>query len=980
MATLIGVVSQVVGEVYAVAGDGTRRPLVEGDRLFAGEQIVTGAAGAIAVAMRNGQQLTLGRDSSLMLTEQMLAYRPDVQPQGADTTPAAPSDDDLTDVERLQAAIEAGVDPTLEGEATAAGPGAGGAAGGAGGGHSFVLLDEVGGALDPLIGFPTEGLNSSPEFPDPDPIVLLDEPEVIVDGSPQGGEASNAVDEEGLEGGIIGGPGDLDGEQVFVTGVLGYSFGPDGVGGFTWNTSGLSELGLTSGGVALTYVVGNGGLTLTAFAGEIPVFELNLTNLLSGAYSFELFAPLDHSAPPEGVDSDENDIDISFSYTITDGNGTPANGSLTITIDDDSPTAGLAEQAPELGTVLVDESLAAPAGQGDGVAQAVLLAATVQAQFASAFGADGAGSQVYSLVLDSGDADSVGSGLYAVDPNAPDGKGEEILLSQVGDVVSGKVGDTTYFTLSIDPETGEVTLDLLLNIWHGDSSDADDAEVLQLDEGVLLLKLTVTDADGDSASASIDLGAAGVFSFEDDAPILSSVQNLVLANGVGSITGFADIAYGADGFGSINIGGDAPEGVTYNVTTLEGGAKLLTATWDGTGVGDDPSDDLVYFTLQFNPDGTYEFTMVNPPAPDPINLDFTTVPSGSFSYLYFDAQGNNGDGQWGADKGSIKDDVALADAEIKITASSSLNPSGQGIGVGNNHFETTETITFEFLSAEKPTSFTLSTQRDAGSTANLVVRWEAWSLGVMVAYGYVLLNSASQELVFDPPGEITFDKLVLVGEPTGAGPFTVDNAEGSYSTQAGAKFTLVNASANFGYSYENQDLEFEVSYADGDGDTTAVMALTVHVEAETTTPGGGYVLTGTAGADAIKGGSGADTLIGGDGDDILIGGLGNDTLTGGEGADTFVFAEVGAGHADLITDYSFAEGDKIDLTALLEANFNMANASDFVRLAEVDSVTKLQVNLAGDGVEANFVEVATLNGVNVGDQVLLLIGDQEYTV
>jgi len=66
MATLIGVVSQVIGEVYAVAGDGTRRPLSEGDRVFAGEQIVTGAAGSIAVAMSNGQQLTLGRDSSLI--------------------------------------------------------------------------------------------------------------------------------------------------------------------------------------------------------------------------------------------------------------------------------------------------------------------------------------------------------------------------------------------------------------------------------------------------------------------------------------------------------------------------------------------------------------------------------------------------------------------------------------------------------------------------------------------------------------------------------------------------------------------------------------------------------------------------------------------------------------------------------------------------------------------------------------------------
>ena len=179
MATLIGVVSQVIGEVYAVAGDGTRRPLSEGDRVFAGEQIVTGAAGSIAVAMSNGQQLTLGRDSSLNLNEQMLADNSNSQVPTAETPPAAPSDGDLTDVEQLQAAIEAGVDPTLEGEATAAGPGAGGAggAGGVGGGHSFVLLGETGGALDPIIGFPTEGLSTGPEFPNPEPEVADEAPD-----------------------------------------------------------------------------------------------------------------------------------------------------------------------------------------------------------------------------------------------------------------------------------------------------------------------------------------------------------------------------------------------------------------------------------------------------------------------------------------------------------------------------------------------------------------------------------------------------------------------------------------------------------------------------------------------------------------------------------------------------------------------------------------------------------------------------------
>ncbi|HSX70406.1 MAG TPA: retention module-containing protein, partial [Pseudomonas sp.] len=115
MATLIGVVSQVVGEVFAVAGDGSRRPLIEGDRVYAGEQLVTGAAGAVAISLANGEMLTVGRDSSLALNEQMLAGGDGRGAQNQAQEPAAPSDDDLTNVEQLQAAIEAGVDPTQVG-------------------------------------------------------------------------------------------------------------------------------------------------------------------------------------------------------------------------------------------------------------------------------------------------------------------------------------------------------------------------------------------------------------------------------------------------------------------------------------------------------------------------------------------------------------------------------------------------------------------------------------------------------------------------------------------------------------------------------------------------------------------------------------------------------------------------------------------------------------------------------------------------
>ncbi|SFW43728.1 T1SS-143 domain-containing protein/type I secretion C-terminal target domain (VC_A0849 subclass) [Pseudomonas sp. NFACC19-2] len=520
MATLIGVVSQVVGEVFAVASDGSRRPISEGDRVYAGEQLVTGASGAVAVAMTNGQQLTLGRDSNMTLDAQMLATSPDSQTPTADAPPPVPSDSDLTDVERLQAAIEAGVDPTLEGEATAAGPGAGGGAGGVGGGHSFVLLGEVGGALDPVIGFPTEGLSTGPEFPDGEPIVDPDDAVVLeVDGTPTGGEAINAVDEEGLPGGIVGGPNDLPGEAASVSGILGYSFGPDGPGGFTWSTAGLSELGMTSGGVPLSYQVSLDGLTLMAFAGDQEVFTLEITDLLAGTYTFELLAALDHEPPLPGG-SDENDLFFTFTYTITDGNGTPATGSLSILIDDDSPElAGSEGQRPVVGGVVHEDALVGigNAEPGNLPAQTHQLIGDPGALDALVnFGADGRGgfqlstnpealSDLQALALTSGKELLV----YSV----------EVSDDGSTSTLTATAGGMTVFTLVVTSDGGYV-FTLSGPIDHP-RKDGDDSELLgdkdlALDFSKLLI---ATDYDGDAVPGGFNPGSF-VIDVEDDVPVL----------------------------------------------------------------------------------------------------------------------------------------------------------------------------------------------------------------------------------------------------------------------------------------------------------------------------------------------------------------------------------------------------------------------------------------------------------------------------
>ena len=80
-------------------------------------------------------------------------------------------------------------------------------------------------------------------------------------------------------------------------------------------------------------------------------------------------------------------------------------------------------------------------------------------------------------------------------------------------------------------------------------------------------------------------------------------------------------------------------------------------------------------------------------------------------------------------------------------------------------------------------------------------------------------------------------------------------------------------------------------------------------------------------------------------DDVLQGGTGDDTLTGGTGADTFIFVE---GHgADTITDFSKAEGDKIDLSGF-DAAITWEELSTKITTVtdDDDVVTGVQIDLS----------------------------------
>jgi len=79
-------------------------------------------------------------------------------------------------------------------------------------------------------------------------------------------------------------------------------------------------------------------------------------------------------------------------------------------------------------------------------------------------------------------------------------------------------------------------------------------------------------------------------------------------------------------------------------------------------------------------------------------------------------------------------------------------------------------------------------------------------------------------------------------------------------------------------------------------------------------------VSGSQGSDSLYGNAGANVLQGWNGNDLLVGRAGKDTLTGGAGADRFQFTALGdsvaGANADRITDFSHAQGDKIDLSVI----------------------------------------------------------------
>ena len=373
-------------------------------------------------------------------------------------------------------------------------------------------------------------------------------------------------------------------------------FGSDGPGSATYSlvltgsnvASGLFALDAadtTAGdldgiGQGAQIVLNQSGNTITGSAGGTNYFTITL-NPATGQVTFTQLNNIWHASTASDDDTATltlaNANLLTLVQTVTDADGDVDTAAINLgtgvfQIEDDGPDAVVANAVAA--AIVLDETRPVGTETDGDSAPAGLDTVTVNlaGNFAAVtdFGSDGPGSATYSLVLT---GSNVASGLFALDAadtTAGDldgiGQGAQIVLNQSGNTITGSAGGTNYFTITLNPATGQVTFTQLNNIWHASTASDDDTATLTLaNANLLTLVQTVTDADGDVDTAAINLGT-GVFQIEDDGP------DAVVANAVAA----AIVLDETRPVGTETDGDSAPAGLDTVTVNLAGNFAAVT--------------------------------------------------------------------------------------------------------------------------------------------------------------------------------------------------------------------------------------------------------------------------------------------------------------------------------------------------------------------------------------------------------------------
>ncbi|MBC3809716.1 choice-of-anchor K domain-containing protein, partial [Undibacterium seohonense] len=410
---------------------------------------------------------------------------------------------------------------------------------------------------------------------------------------------ARSVSEEGLTSGIadtVGNPSDST-NSTSTSGTM-TATDPDGTV-TAWSLT-SAPVGITSNGVAVTWNLV--GQTYTGTAGATQVATLTI-NSATGAYNFNLLAPIDHATA-----GSEDIRALNFGVGASDGFGV-GTGTLTINVEDDSPVTTVFTHQLFVGvdTISVNDL---DAGFVNAVNTSGGAVTGVNVDATDAF--------VDRLLWGTGNPQS---GYELVDTvGFTSAAGTAVTLGQLFEVGKFTHNNFPVSGASLDKTDLTISFDVVIN---GVSTNVPFTVVLDHTE-------TTNTADPEASKDIIDL------------PATSSTINIAGQNYVVNLNGFKD----ANGnlVTQIKTSENAAStfGIFASVTTVEplpvasgrvlaqGGADGLTNTvnWSGSST---------YGTFVGNANGTYTFTMNEATRS---SIATGTQLTASFNYTFTDKDGD----------------------------------------------------------------------------------------------------------------------------------------------------------------------------------------------------------------------------------------------------------------------------------------------------------------------------------------------------
>ena len=445
---------------------------------------------------------------------------------------------------------------------------------------------------------------------------------------------------------------------------------PDGVASIVIGNVTVFENGALTGNTVST---DEGTLTVTGYDPATGRLDFNYT--------------LDRNTTEHDKSDPATDTQIShdLTVTVTDTDGDSGSTTITVNVVDDGPKINLTGASSGL---LVDETFGSNGSQDvndGGTGTATLDASRL---FDVDGGADGVADMSYSLTLSQQPND-----LTAI----VDGQEYNVTFAVFNGQVHAMAGNTgkDIFTVSINEDTGEVTLQLTGkgSLKHPTSSNDD--EILNNIIDDINVKLTVTDNDGDVTSSEVQLE----IQVEDDAVQVTSAGEPKLELDESDLhgTGVQDVVNVSNNF-TVVASADGEAGRSYELT-LDPGAEnplvafvggemmpvILSINNEGRIVG--MAGDTEIFNVHVDSKGNVTFTLenngtlVHPDNSDPD--DVLSLNGIGVKLTVTDGDGDSSSAEIALDL-TIRDDGPVARADNVTLTEAQAQAGGSGANVLDN--------------------------------------------------------------------------------------------------------------------------------------------------------------------------------------------------------------------------------------------------------------------------------------------------------